>query len=151
MKTPIAMAMMLGLTTFGFSQPAAGLRSSNASTPATAGYYTLSWSADEATGFELEEASEAGFADAFTRYRGADLATTVTGKRDGRYYYRVRAFDSAGEPGPWSETVTVEVAHHSLGRAWLFFATGALVFILSLVTILRGARALHGEEGRGAA
>ena len=119
---------------------------------ATAGYYTLSWTlpagtdGDEVPLFELVEASDAGFADAHPRYRGPDLATTISGKADGTYFYRVRlAGEAAGRAGAWSNTHRVVVAHHPLSRAFAFLIVGALVFAATLGVILYG----HHRERRG--
>jgi hypothetical protein len=45
-----------------------------------------------------------------------------------------------GRVYPWSEPVTVTVAHHPLSRAVAFFTVGALVFLATLGLIVRGAR-----------
>jgi len=121
--------------------------SSSVDKPATAGFFTLTWSADSATRFEIQEAGNRDFSDARRRYLGSDQATTVTGKRDGTYYYRARVVAATGQPGTWCEPVAVRVAHHSLERAWLFFGIGAVVFIASLIVILRGAGRVAGQEG----
>jgi hypothetical protein len=104
---------------------------------ATAGFYQLSWQAGEApVAFELQEATRPDFTDARVFYRGPDLATVLSGKPDGDYYYRIRSLD--GAPSPWSEPVHVEVKHHALSRALTFLALGAIVFIATVVLILRG-------------
>jgi len=112
---------------------------------ATAGYYGLSWGlprdptaasageASDAPHFELQEAAGPAFDTPRTLYAGPDLATALSGRPDGIYYYRVRA-----DGGPWSPPVAVTVAHHTLTRAWLFFALGATVFAATAVLILRG-------------
>lgn len=120
---------------------------------ATAGYYGLSWglpgsrtgdlpgdptaasagAASDAPHFELEEAAGPAFDTPRILYAGPDLATALSGRPDGIYYYRVRA-----DGGPWSPPVAVTVAHHTLTRAWLFFALGATVFAATAVLILRG-------------
>lgn len=105
---------------------------------ATAGYFDLSWHAVGAVGdgpvrFELQEARSPAFAAPRTLYAGPDRATALSGRADGTYYYRVRA-----DGGPWSPVVAVEVAHHSLVRAGLFFALGAAVFAATAGLILRG-------------
>lgn len=112
---------------------------------ATAGFYRLSWEADghSETQFELQEATGPGFADARTLYRGPDLATVLSGRADGQYYYRVRTMSSAGA-GQWSEPVHVSVEHHSLARAFGFFAAGAVVFLATLGLIVFGTRQSRG-------
>lgn len=109
---------------------------------ATAGYYRLSWTPPDAAAplaFELQESSAPDFTGAVIAYRGPDRATTHSGRADGDYHFRVRAL--AGDvAGAWSTPVIVQVRHHSLLRAGLFFALGALVFVATLGLILRGAR-----------
>jgi hypothetical protein len=112
---------------------------------ATAGFYRLNWETEtqSETEFELQEASTPGFADARTLYRGPDLATVLSGRADGPYYYRVRTTGAAGV-GQWSEPVHVTVEHHSLARAFGFFAAGAVVFLATLGLIVFGTRQPRG-------
>lgn len=114
---------------------------------ATAGYYRLSWETDSVHA-ELQQAGGAGFGDAATLYRGPDRATVISGRPDGIWYYRVRAIE-AGQPGPWSEPLSVTVRHHSLGRAIAFFALGLLVFLGILLLVTRGAWQETRETKRG--
>ena len=116
---------------------------------ATAGFYRLSWAAAEQVDaqaeaqFELQEASDPSFADARSLYRGPDLATVLSGRADGQYFYRVRTTGAAGAQ-QWSEIVRVNVAHHPLGRAFAFFAAGAIVFLATLGLIIVGTRQSRG-------
>ena len=135
----LARLMLLALICLGpaaLALPAPDLESD--SEVATAGFYQLTWQGDEAAGtFELQEATQPDLADARDFYRGPDLATVFSGQPNGDYYYRIRAID--GETvSPWSPTVHVVVQHHSLARAFTFLALGALVFIATVVLILRG-------------
>jgi len=109
---------------------------------ARAGYYRLQWHWSSADGapqgpFQLQESSTPDFSDALALYRGPDLATVISGRRDGVRYYRVGSQHSETR---WSNVVAVETQHHSLSRALLFFAAGGLVFALTLGVILRGSR-----------
>ncbi|ACL71278.1 hypothetical protein [Thioalkalivibrio sulfidiphilus] len=106
---------------------------------ATDGVYRLSWEADGAARFELQESDGAHFNPARTLYTGADTASVITGRPDGEYFYRVRVLGESG-PGPWSEPLQVTVQHHSLARALQFFVVGALVFAVLLAVIIRGVR-----------
>jgi len=116
------------------------------STFTNAGSIRLSWSPGEGTGedpglrFELQKADDPGFRGARTDYAGPDRATYVSGLPDGRYHYRVRAVDAGGRVSPWSMPVQVAVAHHSMGLAWLLFGIGAIVFALTVLVVVRGAR-----------
>jgi hypothetical protein len=111
---------------------------------AKAGYYTLQWKlpgADKADNpgpdYELVESGEAGFEHGRIIYRGADVATIISGKPDGTYHYRVRA--TVGKvPGDWSRPLTVHVAHHPLPHALVYLVVGALVFVATLAVIFWG-------------
>jgi hypothetical protein len=111
-------------------------------TLASAGYYQLTWRGqapadDKSWRFELEESGNAGFADSRMLYRGRDTARVVSGKPDGMLFYRVRVV-AAQAPGPWSDTLKVEVQHHSLARAFTLFAVGLAVFIATVALIVTG-------------
>ena len=101
---------------------------------ATAGYFQLRWSSTSPV--ILEESQSAEFASTRVIYRGSDAATVMSGKRDGDLFYRVRVSDSDAQ----SNVVKVTVRHHSIERAFAFFALGATVFIATLLLIVRGAR-----------
>ena len=111
------------------------------STRPAAGYYQLSWNGAASRAYELQESRQADFSVTSTLYQGPDRATVLTGRPDGDYYYRLRVLDADGA-GPWSDTLEVQVRHHPLARALLFFALGALVFLATLVAILAGNRRL---------
>ena len=105
---------------------------------ATAGYFQLSWQAENAAGeFVLTESTHADFSTAKIRYRGTDLATVISGKPDNVYYYQIR---SQSNPAYVSNTVKVTVAHHPLRDAFGFFTVGAIVFIATLLLIFFGNR-----------
>lgn len=105
---------------------------------ATAGYYQLTWQDPDGAAYELQEARDSTFTRPQLIYTGGDLATVITGRADGEYFYRVRALDASQPPGAWSSPVKVTVQHHALGPAFGFFGVGALVFIAILTAILRG-------------
>ena len=73
--------------------------------------YTLSWSsAIGATGYRLQESSDATFTGATNRYLGTDTTFAITGQPGGRWYYRVEAYNQAGFSAPSNTrdiTVTV--------------------------------------------
>lgn len=122
----------------GNSSHAATLESD--SNLAEAGFYSLNWRADDFDNFELQEAADQAFARTSTIYRGPDLATSISGRSDGDYFYRLRGITTDGTTGPWSDTVKVTVRHHPLSRALLFFAAGAVVFFATLFVIISGPR-----------
>jgi len=142
----LAAALLLGLAGGPAAAQAPALETSES--PATAGYYRLSWElpGKEPARVELQESAEPTFAQAHRVYLGYDRATLVSGRGDGIYYYRIRRHPRDGEPAPWSGALAVEVAHHSLERAMVFFWVGAVVFLATLALIVGGA--LSGRRTR---
>ena len=66
------------------------------------GNYTVSWQpAYLADTYILQEATNANFVGAVTRYSGTSTSWSATDKAAGTYYYRVRATNSYGDSG-WS-------------------------------------------------
>jgi hypothetical protein len=107
---------------------------------ATAGYFRLSWHTEHSPNlFRLLEADNPRFNHSKVIYEGPDLARVLSGKSNGSYYYRVAELQGH-TPISVSNTVKVDVAHHSLTKAFLFFAIGAAVFLATLLLILRGNR-----------
>ena len=113
---------------------------------ATAGYYQLSWqpgttgASNKSFQFELQESTQKNFHLIRTIYSGPDRASVISGKINGQYYYRVRVALQDDRFSEWSQPILIEVKHHSLQKAWLFFAAGALVFVLTLIFILISSR-----------
>jgi len=105
------------------------------SSESTAGYYQLHWSNKQPVDYILQESRKPDFSDATILYHGRDTATLVSGRRNGAYYYRVR---NAVAGNDWSNSVEVQVTHHPLSRAFMFFALGALVFVATLIVVIRG-------------
>lgn len=110
------------------------------STDSNDGSVNLSWTMPGQASIELQQST----LDKPTYemiYRGTDTATVITGLPDGNYLYRARLKLENGDFTEWTEPVSVNVMHHSLTRAFLFFSIGALVFLATLLLILFGARA----------
>jgi len=111
----------------------------------SAGYFRLSWKdpsdeSAESTNYELQEANDPAFSHASILYSGPDTASLISGRRNGTYYYRVGSVDGQSDP-VWSNSQIVEVSHHPLSRAFMFFALGALVFIATLTMVILGNKA----------
>lgn len=102
---------------------------------ASAGYYQLSWQADEPV--VVQESATKDFASARVVYSGADNARVMSGKSDGNWFYRAR---TAGSESAFGDVLEVTVSHHPVERAFAFFALGALVFLATLAVIVTGAR-----------
>lgn len=116
---------------------ASALELTSDSETATAGFFQLKWTG---TGprFQLQESVSPDFTSFKTLYHGADLATVISGKPDGDYYYRIVVDDS--QQDVHSNIVKVSVVHHSLVHAFVFFIAGAVVFTAILIVIFRGNR-----------
>ena len=112
---------------------------------ASAGFYRLSWQTPAAARVELEEADNAAFTAADRRYLGPDDASVISGQPNGTWYYRAREIRGA-ETGPWSDVVKVTVAHHPLSRAFMFFGLGVVVFVATLLMVVRGAEGARRDE-----
>ena len=104
---------------------------------ATAGYFRLSWTSEAKDIYVLQEAGDPEFLSAKTLYQGPDTATIISGRGNGTYYYRVRAKHQEDQ---WSDFTSVAVEHHSLTRALVFFALGAIVFTVTLTTVVLGSK-----------
>ena len=71
--------------------------------------YTVSWNpADLADTYTLQEATNASFAGAVTRYSGTGTSWSATNKPVNTYYYRVKATNSWGDSG-WSNVQSITV------------------------------------------
>ena len=109
------------------------------------GYLKLSWEWPGEAGsaeFELQQSAGIDFSEPVILYRGPDYATFLSGLRNGTYYYRLRAHSKAedGQVSEWTEPMKVEVKHHSLQLAFTLFGVGAVVFLLTVGIVVRGAR-----------
>lgn len=136
----LCLLVFSGLSVAGETRPLASPTLTADTEVATAGFFRLSWSIPEAdpdTGFELQEAQSAAFDHPTVVYAGPDRATTFSGRENGDYYFRVRDI-RADRASAWSAVTRIQVQHHPLARAWLFFALGAVVFLATLALILRG-------------
>lgn len=131
---------LLGLLVSPMMVHAQPPRLSTDSQIASAGYFRLNWET-EADQIELQEASNPEFRNPIIAYIGPDRAAVISGKPDGTWYYRVRGLDKP-KAGPWSESVSVSVAHHGLSRALMFLSLGIIVFVATVLMIIRG----HGKS-----
>lgn len=100
------------------------------------GHVRLNWVATTPDAvYEVQQSMNSNFENPLTIYEGADLATFVSGLTDGVYYYRLRA-----DKGSWSDTLTLTVKHYSLQLAFALAGLGAVVFLSTVVVILKGAK-----------
>ena len=107
------------------------------------GYFVLSWASEpeSETPVVLQQAATENFSSPLEYTLAANGSITLTGFENGRYIFRAR------QEGPlFSNTVVVEVDHHSLQRAFAFFFTGLALFLVLLMTIIKGNRDLAVNE-----
>lgn len=89
--------------------------------------------------FELQQSQQKKFDSLLVRYKGSDLASYISGLAEGIYYYRVRS-ELDGQLSDWSEPIVVVVEHHSLQLAFLLFGLGAVVFLATVVVVVKGSK-----------
>ena len=66
-----------------------------------------------------------------TIYQGLDTATTLSGLNNGIYEVRLQT-----GPESWSPPLEIAIKHHSLTKAYSFFALGLVLFIFLLGLLL---------------
>ena len=89
--------------------------------------------------YEVQVDSSADFAAPTQLYQGPDLATFISGLPNGEYFYRIRIVGpEVDAPGPWDRAY-VRVEHHSLNLALTIAGIGSVVFLLTVIVVLRGA------------
>ncbi len=101
------------------------------------GYINIRWrSNDNSAIYELQQAADSLFKTSRTIYRGQDLASFISGLKDGNYYYRIR---DTRLP-LWSKPLKITVQHHSMALATWLFCTGFIVFSITSGVIIWGNR-----------
>jgi len=119
---------------------ASDIRLNSSTTESAAGYYQLRWLWPKAPdGIEyslIEMTSRDQHGHGRELYAGPDLASVISGKRNGTYRYVVQAL-KGNLVLATSNPVKVVVAHHSLLRAWIVFSVGAFIFLSILVVVRR--------------
>jgi predicted phage tail protein len=104
--TSAATTIIYGVADIGYQTVPPPTAPSSITVPPTDtdGNFTVSWGTATAQGgvtsYELQEDITSAFTTAQTVYQGMNLSYNVTGKQNGSYYYRVRAYNIGG-PGPW--------------------------------------------------
>ncbi|MEN7547112.1 hypothetical protein AAG747_04290 [Rapidithrix thailandica] len=91
--------------------------------------------------FEVQQASSSEFVQQKAIYRGPDLATFISGLKNGTYFYRIRALRKDLEKkSPWSSPLRIEVKHHPLSLAFTLAGVGTFVFLATAVVVFQGSR-----------
>lgn len=105
-------------------------------TLSTEGYFVLNWEFAKPGGtFLLQQSNSAEFTNPRTRPLTRSGSLTLTGLRDGNYFFRL-----AEGAQPVTAPVKVEVRHHSLAKAGLVFSVGLVLFVTLIITIAIGRR-----------
>lgn len=111
------------------------------------GAFVLRWTGALGARFRLVEASSEGAVPGGeVIYEGPQLASTVTGRPRGEYWYSVAELQpgAAGKEASvtrWSEPCQVRVEPYPLEVAGLFFAFGLVVSAATIALVVRGHRA----------
>jgi hypothetical protein len=101
--------------------------------------------------FELQRSKDTTFGEVRVLYRGPDLASYLSGLKNGKYYFRVRSLAKNGTvEGPWSDFTTVTVEHHSLQLALTLAGLGGFVFLMTVGVVIVGVRRTEREGKRTA-
>lgn len=109
------------------------------------GSFKLSWNikdsvlANNLVLFELHQSHQSDFDSVIVLYQGSDLASYISGLAEGTYHYRVRSMLES-DTSDWSDPITVVVKHHSLQLAFLLFGIGAIVFLSTVIVVVRGSK-----------
>ena len=106
------------------------------------GYFSIEWNEDKKHPdaiYILEQSKNKEFETKKTIYKGLDRASFISGLPDGTYYYRIRKVIN-GEKSPWSNTITVNIEHHSLYLALSLAVVGFIVFASTAGIIIKGVR-----------
>lgn len=103
---------------------------------ATAGYFQLTWSTDsQSAPYVLQQSLTPSFSNYKIHYQGTDTASVLSGLSNGTYHFRVLDKQEVA-----SNIISVEVKHHSLGKAFGFFALGALMFCILIAVLIAASR-----------
>ena len=99
----------------------------------TAGYFKLDWQAEENDTLVLQRTTSPSFVEIQSIQVNDVNSITLTGYDDGTYFFRLMT-----SSGKASNTVRVEVEHHSMRKALLFFFTGLILFLILLFVLWNG-------------
>ncbi len=145
LRTLFSGVVLLGCFYVSFGKTAPKVRFEEDSLFTQSGHVKLVWEVDEADEevlweFEVQSDSTADFTAPRKLYRGPDGATFISGLPDGEYFYRIRVVGpEVDAPGAWGQAY-VSVTHHSLSLALTIAGIGSIVFLLTVIVVLRGVR-----------
>lgn len=135
------LAYLLWLVGIPASMPlcAAEVSLTTDTTLSTEGYFVLNWETIDPSSQPviLQQSDSEDFSVDREFTLPSNGSITITGLDNGHYYFRAYQ-----EGSPFSNTVAIEVVHHSLQRALFFFSIGLVLFLILVVTIVMGNRSL---------
>lgn len=103
------------------------------------GAYQLSWAGPDGATYRLQEGDS-------VIYEGLARATTVSGREQGDYTYKVGVRQRDGDGLLWSDPCVVQVQPPAISTALILFIVGLGVFLATLTVIIRGHRAREGKD-----
>lgn len=112
---------------------AAEFRAEKSQIDSNDGHLKLEWDAPDDVKVEVQKSDSKDFKNPSVLYKGIDRASFISGLENGDHFFRIRE-----EGGSWSPTLTIHVKHQSLQLAFILFALGAVVFILTVLVVVKG-------------
>ncbi len=113
------------------------------------GHFKLLWKAEAIQvgelEYELQRSQDENFEDARTIYKGPDRGSFISGLKNGKYFFRVRALNGI-KASDWSSSVKLTVEHHTLKMAFTLFGLGGGVFLFTLIMLIVGVRKTNQES-----
>lgn len=106
------------------------------------GTVTLAWEKPESLEIKLEQSYSQDFGETFTRYKGTDPASVITGLPEGTHYFRI---SETGTPN-WSAPLAVKVKFFPRWKLWLILSIGAVVVLATIAVIIIGHFTTKNEE-----
>lgn len=118
---------------FGSALQAAEFRAEKNQIDSNDGHLKLEWDAPDNIKVEVQKSESKDFENPTVIYKGIDRASFISGLENGDHFFRVKE-----EGGSWSSTLTIHVKHQSLQLAFTLFTLGAVVFILTVLVVVKG-------------
>ncbi|MBD5781280.1 fibronectin type III domain-containing protein [Pelagicoccus sp. NFK12] len=116
------------------------------------GTVSLVWGESESGGaanrvFEVRRWMSGSSLEGQLVYEGQDTASFVSGLNEGEYSFRIRSKPEGGTYPEWGdESLSVTVDYIDMAIVWPLMAAGAVCFVVLILTIVFGRRAVAGKE-----
>ncbi|MDQ8186642.1 hypothetical protein [Pelagicoccus sp. SDUM812002] len=97
--------------------------------------------------YEVRRWSEGETESSLLVYEGEDTASFVSGLNEGKHIFRIRSKDRDGVYPEWGdESLEVTVDYIDMAIVWPLMGAGAVCFIVLILTIVLGRRAVERKE-----